>query len=142
LKIILRAVPLFALALSGCGEPPRADLAAAQHRYLAAKSHCDREFADSLALRADCRTQAANAYIRPYYRYGDLMDYAQNQRRVLAVRADQHEITRATYNRLVAESEREVSREEDRRNRLAHTRSSYESTPFTPVVATLSRLFN
>jgi hypothetical protein len=142
LKIVIRAVPLLTLALAGCGAPPRADLAEARQRYLAAKSECDREYTRSLALRADCRTHAANAYIRPYYRYGDLMDYAQNQRRVLAVRADQHEISRATYDRSVAEAEREVSAEEDRRNRLAHKTSSYESTPFAPVVATLSRLFN
>jgi hypothetical protein len=142
LKGIMRAIPFLTIALAGCGTPPRADLAEARHRYIVAKAECDRENSGSLSLRADCRTHAANAYIRPYYRYGDLMDFAQNQRKVLAVRADQHEISRADYEREIAQSEREVSREEDRRNRVAHTASSYESTPFTPVIASLSRLFN
>ncbi len=61
---------------------------------------------------------------------------------ILAPEADRHEISRASYDHRIALSERVVSREEDRRNRLAHTDSSYQSTPFTPVVATLSRIFN
>ena len=142
MKSIVRAIPILTLVLVGCGAPPQADLAEAQRRYIAAKAECDREYPRSLALQADCRTHAAHVYIRPYYRYGDLMDYAQNQRKVLAVKVDRHEISRANYDRQIALSEREVSREEDRRNRVTHTASSYESTPFTPVVATISRLFN
>jgi hypothetical protein len=129
------------MALIGCSSSPEAGIGEAQHRYLAAKAECDTEYPHSLALRADCRTHEANTYIRPYYRYGDLMTFAQQQRKTLAVKADRHEITREDYDRQIAQSEREVSREEDRRNRLAHVRSSYESTPFTPVLATISRLF-
>lgn len=140
LKHLGRVLPV--LALAGCGTPPEADLAQAQHRYLAAKAVCDEQFPRSLARQADCRTHAANAYIRPYYRYGDLMTFAQEQRRALAVQADEHKISQATYNRKIAQSEREVAKEEDRRNAQAHVTSSYESTPFTPVVSTFARLFN
>ena len=37
----MRAIPFLTLALAGCGTPPRADLAEARHRYIAAKSECD-----------------------------------------------------------------------------------------------------
>lgn len=136
------AFPVLALMLSGCGAPQPADFAEARQHYLTAKADCDRAYPHSLAALADCRSHAANVYIRPYYRYGDLMDYAQSQRKMLALEADRHEISRASYDHRIALSERVVSREEDRRNRLAHTNSSYQSTPFTPVVATLSRIFN
>ena len=141
LRHLVRALPV--LALAGCAAPaPQGDLAQAQHSYLAAKAVCDEEYPYSLVQLADCRTHAANEYIRPYYRYGDLMTYAQERRRSLAVLADQHKISVATYNRNVAQSEREVAKEEDRRNAQAHVASSYESTPLTPVSAGLARMFN
>ncbi len=95
-----------------------------------------------MVQQADCRTRAANAYIRPYFRYGDLMTYAQQQRRVLAAQVDQHRISLGAYNRKIAQSERQVAKEEDRRNAQAHVTSSYESTPLTPVFSTFARLFN
>jgi hypothetical protein len=136
----VRALPI--LALAGCGGSPEAGIAQAQHRYLAAKAACDESYSKSMVQQADCRTHAANAYVRPYYRYGDLMTYAQQQRRALAVQVDQHKISLATYNRKIAQSEREVAKQEDRRNTLAHVTSSYETTPFTPVAASFARLFN
>ena len=139
LKTFVRALPV--LAVVGCSVSPDAGIAQAQHRYLAAKSECDENHSKSMMQQADCRTQAANAYVRPYYRYGDLMTYAQQQRRALAVQVDQHRMSMATYNRKIAQSEREVAKEEDRRNALAHVTSSYESTPFTPVLSTFARLF-
>lgn len=142
MKSIVRALPVVTLALLGCSASPETGIAEAQHRYLTARAACDTEYPHSLEQRADCRTHAANAYVRPYYRYGDLMTFAQEERRALAVRVDRHEMTQADYDRQIARSEREVAREEDRRNRLAHTTSSYETTPFTPVLATMSRLFN
>jgi hypothetical protein len=137
----LLVLPL--LALAGCAATsPQAGIAEAQHRYLAAKDVCDEDYPHSLVQQADCRTHAANIYVRPYYRYGDLMTFAQQQRRALAVQVDQHKMSKATYNRKLAQSEREIAKEEDRRNALAHVTSSYQSTPFTPMVATLTRLFN
>jgi hypothetical protein len=130
------------LALLGCAGSPEAGIAQAQHRYLAAKAACDETYPRSLVYQADCRTRAANAYVRPYYRYGDLMTYAQQQRRALAVHVDQHKMSLATYNRKIAQSEREVAKEEDRRNARSHVTSSYESTPLTPVFSTFARLFN
>jgi hypothetical protein len=130
------------LALLGCGGSPQVGIAQAQHRYLAAKATCDENYPKSMVHQADCRTRAANAYVRPYYRYGDLMTYAQRQRRALAVQVDQRKMSLGTYNRKIAQSEREVAKEEDRRNAQAHVTSSYESTPFTPVVSTFARLFN
>lgn len=140
MKNILRMLPI--LALAGCGAAPGTGIAEAQHRYLAAKAACDRDYPRSLSLQADCRTHAANTFVRPYYRYGDLMTFAQERRKALAVQLDQHEITRANYDRRIAEAEREVAREEERRNRAAHVPSSYENTPFTPVAATIARLFH
>lgn len=137
----MMALPV--LALLGCSVPsPEVRIAQAQHRYLAAKATCDEDYPRSMVQQADCRTHAANAYVRPYYRYGDLMTYAQQQRRALAVQVDQHRLSLGTYNRKIAQSEREVAKEEDRRNAQAHVTSSYESTPFTPVFATFARLFN
>lgn len=140
LRTLVRMLPIVALA--GCSTSPEGGIAQAQHRYLAAKAACDEDYPHSMVHQADCRTRAANAYVRPYYRYGDLMTFAQQQRRALAVQVDQHRISMATYNRKIAQSEREVAKEEDRRNAQTHVTSSYESTPFTPVVATFARLFN
>lgn len=139
LKTFLHALPV--LAVVGCSVSPDAGIAQAQHHYLAAKSECDESYSKSMVQQADCRTRAANVYVRPYFRYGDLMTYAQQQRRALAVQVDQHRMSMATYNRKIAQSEREVAKEEDRRNALAHVTSSYESTPFTPVLSTFARLF-
>jgi hypothetical protein len=58
------------------------------------------------------------------------------------VQVDQHKMNMATYNRKIAQSEREIAKEEDRRNAQSHVTSSYESTPFTPVAASFARLFN
>jgi hypothetical protein len=140
LKNLVRALPV--LAVFGCSAAPEGGIAQAQHRYLAAKAECDENYPKSMVQQADCRTRAANAYVRPYYRYGDLMTFAQQQRRALAVQVDQHKMSLATYNRKIAQSEREVAKEEDRRNARAHVTSSYDSTPFTPVVASFARLFN
>lgn len=139
-KRLICALPVVALA--GCGSSPQVGIAEAQHRYLAAKATCDESYPRSLVQQADCRTRAANAYVRPYYRYGDLMTFAQRQRRALAVQVDQHTMSMATYNRKIAQSEREIAKEEDRRNARSHVTSSYESTPFTPVAARFARLFN
>jgi hypothetical protein len=140
LKHLVRALPV--LAVIGCTASPEVSIAEAQHRYLAAKTACDEDYPHSMVQQADCRTHAANAYVRPYYRYGDLMTYAQQQRRALAEKVDQNTMSLASYNRRLARSEREIAKEEDRRNALAHVTSSYESTPFTPVVSGFSRLFN
>jgi hypothetical protein len=140
LRNLVRVLPV--LALAACTSPPEGGIAQAQHRYLAAKAACDEDYPNSMVQQADCRTRAANTYIRPYFRYGDLMTYAQQQRRVLAAQVDQHRISLGTYNRKIAQSERQVAKEEDRRNAQAHVTSSYESTPLTPVASGFARLFN
>jgi hypothetical protein len=141
--LLQNLVPALAvLALVGCTPPPDGGIAQAQHRYLAAKADCDENYPNSMVQQADCRTRAANEYVRPYYRYGDLMTYAQQQRRVLAAQVDQHRISLGTYNRKIAQSEREVAKEENRRNAQAHVTSSYQSTPVTSVSASFARLFN
>jgi hypothetical protein len=134
---------LLVLAVAGCSvSSPEVSFEQAKHLYLAAKAQCDEFYPKTMVQQANCRTRAANAYIRPYYRYGDLMTYAQDKRQGLAAQVDQHKISRATYNRKIAQAEREVSKEEDRRNAQEHVTSSYESTPLTPVVASWARLFN
>jgi hypothetical protein len=141
LRNIVRIVPVLALALAGCATPDRGDIAKAQHLYLTAKANCVAEYPGRLVAQSDCRTRAANAFIRPYYRYGDLMSRAQDDRRIWAAKVDHHEMSRKAFDRAIARSERETAREEDRRNAMAHTASSYETTPVTPVYAAISRLF-
>ena len=80
------------------------------------KQDCIASTPKSLTAQSDCMAAAADKYIRPYYRYGDLMTEAQAQRRALAVRADAHQISRREYDRQVAKSDAAISREEDRRN--------------------------
>jgi hypothetical protein len=138
---IARALPVLTLALAACSASPRTDIAEAQHRYLAAKTTCVSEYPRSLALQSECRTRAANTYIRPYYRYGDLMTYVQDRRQELAAQTDRHEISRGEYQQEVAQAEAEVAREEDRRNRKDHVASSYDNTPINTVVAKISRIF-
>jgi hypothetical protein len=116
LRIEVRASFLVPLLLLGCVAPVPINPIAAKTQYLAAKNECIARYPASLTLQSDCRAWAANFYIRPTYRYGDLMTLAQEQRRALAVRADRHEITRREYERAVARSEAAISREEDRRN--------------------------
>jgi hypothetical protein len=144
---LLRAAPVAAIALAGCSATPSSsvsgshDIAEAQRHYLTAKARCVAEYPRSLVAQSDCRTRAANAYIRPYYRYGDLMNQAQEERRALAMRVDVHQLSRRTFDRDVAQYERTIAREEDRRNKEAGVASSYSVTPFTPVIATMARIF-
>jgi hypothetical protein len=141
LKSIFRALPVLGFAVVGCSVSPEADIADAQQRYLAAKAKCVATYPKSLELQSDCRTQAANTYVRPYYRYGDLMTSAQDQRRALAVKVDRRELSRSAYDREIARSEKAVAKEEDRRNSAMHVGSSYEETPFASVFGSLSRIF-
>jgi hypothetical protein len=136
------AAPAVSLALVGCAVPSDKTIGDAQRDYLAAKTECVTTYPRNLTAQADCRTHAANAFIRPYYRYGDLMTESQEIRRSLAMQADRHEISRGEYDREIARSEQRVAHEEERRNREAHSPTSYTATPLTPLVATLSRIFN
>ena len=119
MRIMVRALVLLPCALFGCAVPVPINPKVARSQYLAAKNDCIARYSTSLTLQSDCRARAADYYIRPTYRYGDLMTRAQEQRRELAIRADRHEITRRQYEREVARSEAAVSREEDRRNAAA-----------------------
>jgi hypothetical protein len=134
--------PVVSLAFAGCAVPSDESIGQAQRDYLAAKAACVTTYPRSLTAQADCRTHAANEFIRPYYRYGDLMTESQEARRSLAVAADRREITRKEYDRQVARAEQRVAREEQQRNDQAHLESSYTATPLTSVVATISRIFN
>jgi hypothetical protein len=87
--------------LGGCTAARQQDSVEAKQRYLEAKARCVSQFPNSLVSQSDCRAQAANIYIRPYYRYGDLMTRAQEQRGELAAKADRHEISRRFYDRQV-----------------------------------------
>jgi choline dehydrogenase-like flavoprotein len=134
---------LFALAaaLGGCTAMREQDSAEAKEHYLAAKARCVEEYPNSLASQSDCRTQAANTYIRPFYRYGDLMTRAQEQRRELAVEADRHEITRRAYDQRVAQSDAAIARDEDRRNALYGSGSTSEGNPFAGFFDAFAGLF-
>jgi len=115
------------------------DSAAAKRQYLAAKNACVTRYPDSLTAQSDCRARAADYYIRPTYKYGDLMTRAQEQRRDLAVEADRHEITRRAYDCGVARSEAAISREEDWRNANGGRETS--ARPFDPLVNGIANLF-
>jgi hypothetical protein len=128
------------LLLWGCTEPSPTEKAAARRDYLTAKNACVARYPDSLTEQSDCRAHAADMYIRPIYRYGDLMTRAQEQRRVLAVQADRHEITRMEYNRGVARSEAEIAREEDHRN--SRRARDDEEGPLDPLIQSIADLFH
>ena len=90
-----------------------------KRRYLEAKAACEARFPVAMVPQSDCRAQAANAYIRPWYRYGDLMTWVQTRRRALAVKLDRHRISKAEFDRQIARAERDVEQEETRRGRAA-----------------------
>jgi hypothetical protein len=121
LRSITRALLVVPLVLWGCAAPTPISPLAAKRLYLVAKNDCVGRYPDSLTAQSDCRARAADRYIRPTYKYGDLMTRAQEQRRALAVQADRHEITRAQFERGVARSEAAISHEEDRRNAMAQS---------------------
>jgi hypothetical protein len=139
LGIAVRALALLPLLLWGCAAPSPADKAAAKRHYLTAKNECVSRYPQSLTAQSDCRSRAADIYIRPVYKYGDLMSRAQEQRHALAVQADRHEITRGQYDRGVAESEAAVAREEDRRN--ARAARSRDEGPLDPLIESIASLF-
>jgi hypothetical protein len=138
LRITVRALWLLPVLIWGCTPPPM-DSAAAKRQYLAAKNACVTRYPDSLTAQSDCRARAADYYIRPTYKYGDLMTRAQEQRRDLAVEADRHEITRRAYDCGVARSEAAISREEDWRNANGGRETS--ARPFDPLVNGIANLF-
>ena len=129
------------LTLGACGVPPVLDKVEAEKRYLVAKQECIARYPHSLALQSDCRATAADVFIRPHYRYGDLMTYAQGQRGRWARMVDRHEMSRQDYDRRMAQSEAAVSREEDRRNAAARTAHAHHNEPFTRLVGAFNRLF-
>jgi len=141
MRMPVRALLLAPLLLWGCAAPTPSpvDRAAAKREYMAASRSCIARYPDSLTEQSDCRAHAANIYIRPTYRYGDLMTRAQEQRRELAEAADRHEISRSQYNREVARSEAAISREEDRRN--AHGDRPDRGSPFDPLAESIANLF-
>jgi hypothetical protein len=121
------------LGLAGCAGNPLLDSAEGKRLYLVAKNACIARYPREMAAQSDCRARAADSYIRPYYRYGDLMTRAQTQRRALAERADRREISTRDYERLVARSDAAISREEDQRNAKAR-----ESVPLTGLSGPLA----
>ncbi len=112
----LRGWLLAPLLLASCAGPVEDPSVVAKQRYLAAKSACEFRFPAAIVQQSDCRTDAANAYIRPFYRYGDLMTRLQVLRREWAVKVDHGKLSRAAFARLVAREERAVDREETQRN--------------------------
>jgi hypothetical protein len=108
-----------------------------------AKDDCVSRYADQLVAQSDCRTEAANEYIRPSYPYGDLITKAQVQRRALAERADAGQISREEYEHGVAASDAAISREEDRRNarRVVAVRRSGPSDPLKDWAQSIAGLF-
>ena len=124
-----RHLPLAALlVLSACAVSPGFDSAEGKQRYLAARKDCATTYARSLTRQSDCMTQAADLYIRPFYRYPDLMTRAQSERRDLAAQADAHTISRKEYDRRMARSDAAISAEEDRRNAAGGQPSMFART--------------
>lgn len=129
MRKITRALFLVSVVLTSCGVPREERITEGKDQYLSAKAACVAAYPGSLTLQSDCRTRAANEYIRPWYRYGDLMTRLQETRRVLAVEADAHEITRAEFNRQVAKAEKSIAHEEAQRNEAARMISAHNAVP-------------
>ena len=119
MKRIAFALALPVLILAGCTTPGEDPSVKARGRYLAAKAECEATYPDRFVAQSDCRTAAADQFIRPYYRYGDLMTRLQMTRRKLAADVDRHRLSPAAFARAVARAERESAREEQRRNEAA-----------------------
>jgi hypothetical protein len=122
LPAALLALPL---ALSACVSHEE-QVTTGKQRYLAAKAACVAAYRTSLVWQSDCRSNAANQYVRPWYRYPDLMNDLQGKRRVWAMQVDAGKMTRAQFDRLVARAERASDREEARRNRAMSVASRRE----------------
>jgi hypothetical protein len=116
-----------AAPLAACGNPRQAEFEKGKQLYAAAKAECIAQNPRSLAMQADCRTQAANTFVRPYYRYGDLMTLVQAQRKILAVKADRGEITTDEFDLQMAQVESSIAREENLRNLSERSVSAQES---------------
>ncbi|MSP03603.1 MAG: hypothetical protein EXR07_21575 [Acetobacteraceae bacterium] len=116
MRISLRAWVFLPLLFAGCGVTREDTILHSRQNYLAAKASCQAAYPTALVAQSDCRTDAANRFIRPYYRYPDLMTWVQTKRRLLAARVDAGKMTKAAFDRQVAQAEREVAREETRRN--------------------------
>jgi hypothetical protein len=57
-----------------------------------ARLACENQFPNAHVKKVDCLTQAENTILRPVYRYGDLLDLFQAQRKRIAVKIDLGEI--------------------------------------------------
>jgi hypothetical protein len=115
LRIVISVPLALLLVLGGCVSREE-QIAGGQQRYLAARTACVTEYPRSLVRQSECRTRAANEFIRPWYRYPDLMTFAQDKRMELAIKVDAGTMTRAEFDRQVAKAESAVDKEEARRN--------------------------
>lgn len=112
------------LLLAACVGPRDDGGVEGKKRYLAAKADCEARYSRTMVQLSDCRAEAANIFIRPWYRYSDLMTWAQTKRRELAHKLDRRQISRAEFDRQIVRAERDVEREENRRNQSAGLRPS------------------
>ena len=80
-------------------------------------NQCKVQYPRSLAQQSDCVTAAEDTYMRPFYRYGDLLTLTQAQRKVIAAAIDNGQITVDDANLQLAKVRSALSQQEaDRDN--------------------------
>lgn len=123
MRTTFAAILATTIVLGGCAEQRQREAMEAQQKAItdagqrlnAARLACNAQFPDSNAQKADCKTQAEDAIMGVYYPYGDLMTLFQAQRTAIAVRLDNHEISRDDANIQTAQAFSAMSQETRRR---------------------------
>jgi lipopolysaccharide export system protein LptC len=98
ITILAMAIPIM---IGGCVQQRQREAMEANQKaiqednakYASAKNACATQYPNQHALKVDCFTESENHYWRPHYRYGDLLDLYQAQRKSIAVKADRGEVT-------------------------------------------------
>jgi|ERR1700722_7359093 len=112
-----RAVLVTALLLGGCMTVgPTPEQLALRAEFKQALDDCRTRFAVHVP-RAKCANAADDKYLRPTYRYGDLLDVLEAQRMAIATRLDSGALTQADADLEFAKAKSElVSQEKARAN--------------------------
>src|SRR4051812_20383900 len=140
MKTIIWVVMVAPLLLGGCGLARDARVADARKQFNAAVSDCVARYTKSLAQRADCRAQAANTYIRPFYPHGDLMTLLQAQRKALAIKVDRGQLSREDHDVQIAQAESAIRQEELRRNNAERGVSAQEAASTAQILGASANL--
>jgi hypothetical protein len=107
------------IALTGCGLAQQAQMRESMQKLQPAIEQCRSQYPSSRAQQSDCVTVAEDTYMRPYYRYGDLLSLMQTQRKVLAVAIDDGQMSVDQGNLQLAKAKAELTQQQFERDNAA-----------------------